>query len=136
HFQGPGRTAVDLLKAGNYPNVMVTRTFSKVYALAGLRCGYGIGQPDLMKKISRWGCGPGSTNMAGFGAVAASLDDRDHIKKSVAFNDRNRAYYLAQFKKLNLFVLVGPANFIMVELGPKAVAIAAELEKRKIFVRS
>ena len=136
HFQGPGRTAVDLLKAGNYPNVMVTRTFSKVYALAGLRCGYGIGQPDLMKKISRWGCGPGSTNMAGFGAVAASLDDQDHIKKSVAFNDRNRAYYLAQFKKLNLPVLVGPANFIMVELGPKAVAIAAELEKRKIFVRS
>jgi histidinol-phosphate aminotransferase len=136
HFQGPGRTGVDLLKAGRYPNVMVTRTFSKVYALAGLRSGYGIAHPDIMKKISRFGCGPGSTNMAGFGAVAASLDDQDHIKKSIAFNDRGRAYYLENFKKLNLKVFSGPANFIMVELGPKAAAIAAELERRKIFVRS
>jgi histidinol-phosphate aminotransferase len=136
HFQGPGRTAIDLLKAGSYPNVMVTRTFSKVYALAGLRCGYGVGHPDIMKKISRFGCGPGSTNMAGFGAVAASLNDQDHIRRSVQFNDRGRAYYLDNFKKLGLPVLAGPANFMMVELGPKAVAIAAELERRKIFVRS
>jgi histidinol-phosphate/aromatic aminotransferase/cobyric acid decarboxylase-like protein len=70
------------------PNVMLTRTFSKVYALAGLRSGYGVGHPDIMKKIARFGCGPTSTNMAGFGAVAASLDDRAHIERSVQFNDR------------------------------------------------
>lgn len=136
HFQGPGRTAMDLLKAGRYENVMVTRTFSKVYALAGLRSGYGVGHPDIMKKIARYGCGPGSTNMAGFGAVAASLNDQDHIKRSIAFNDRARTYYRENFKRLGLPVLSGPANFIMVELGPKSVAIAQELERRKIFVRS
>jgi histidinol-phosphate/aromatic aminotransferase/cobyric acid decarboxylase-like protein len=54
----------------------------------------------------------------------------------VAFNDRARAYYLENFKKLWLPVLAGPANFMMAELGPKAAAAAAELERRKIFVRS
>lgn len=136
HFQGPGRSAIDLLKAGGYQNVMVTRTFSKAYGLAGLRSGYGIAHPDIMKKISRLGCGPTSTNMAGFGAVAASLDDRDHIKRSVAFNDRARAYYLENFQKLGLPVLAGPPNFIMAELGPNAAAVVAELERQKIFVRS
>jgi histidinol-phosphate aminotransferase len=136
HFQGPGRSAIDLLKAGRYENVMVTRTFSKVYALAGLRCGYGVAHPSVLKRLARFGCGPTSTNMAGFGAVAASLNDQDHITRSIRFNERARAYYLQNFKKLSLPVLCGPANFIMAELGRKAVTIASELERRKVFVRS
>ena len=50
HFQADGKTGIDLVKEG-YGNVLVTRTFSKAYALAGLRCGYGIGHPDIMKKL-------------------------------------------------------------------------------------
>ena len=64
------KTGIDLLKAG-YDNVLVTRTFSKAHALAGLRCGYGLGHPDILRKIARFGCGPGSTNMVAFGAVGS-----------------------------------------------------------------
>ena len=134
HFQADGKTAIDLVKEG-HRNVLATRTFSKAYALAGLRCGYGVGHPDIMKKIAQFGCGPTSTNMAGFGAAIASLEDQAHLERSRNFAHKGRAYYEKNFRELGISYVSGPPIFILAELGKRTTAIRDELRNRKIFVR-
>lgn len=134
HFMDNGATGIDLLKEGR-KNVLVTRTLSKAYALAGLRIGYGLGHPDIMKQIARFGCGPTSTNMAGFGAAVASLEDGAHVKKSRDYVARTRAIYEGEFRKMGLPTIVGAPPFILVELGARAKAIREALVKQKIYVR-
>ena len=134
HFQGEGKTGIDLVKEG-YSNVLVTRTFSKAYALAGLRCGYGVGHPDIMKKISNFGCGPTSTNMAGFGAAIASLSDHAHLQKSRKFVSDSRAYYEKNFRALGIDYVSGPPIFILAEFGKRTTAIRDALREKKVFVR-
>ena len=130
----PEKSGIDLVREG-YTNVLVTRTFSKAYALAGLRCGYGIGHPDLMKKLSKYGCGPTSTNMAGFGAMAASLADTAHLQRSRDYAKKTRALFEENFKELGIPYLSGPTLFIMGYFGDRVEAINKELRRNKIFVR-
>ena len=134
HFQADGKTGIDLVKDG-YRNVLTTRTFSKAYALAGLRCGYGIGHPDIMKKIAEFGCGPTSTNMAGFGAAIASLRDQAHLERSRKFVSKARTFYEKNFRELGISYVSGPPIFILAEFGKRTTAIRDELRKKKIFVR-
>ena len=134
HFQADGKTGIDLVKEG-YRNVLTTRTFSKAYALAGLRCGYGIGHPDIMKKIAEFGCGPTSTNMAGFGAAIASLRDQAHLERSRKFVSKARTFYEKNFRELGISYVSGPPIFILAEFGKRTTAIRDELRKKKIFVR-
>jgi histidinol-phosphate aminotransferase len=134
HFQEGAPTGLGLLQEG-YDNVLVTRTFSKAYALAGLRCGYGVGHPDIMSRISQFGCGPTSTNMAGFGAVAVSIGDEDQLRRSRKYIGDTRAFYEKNFRELGLAYASGPPNFILVDLGEQAKAVADELRERNIFVR-
>ena len=134
HFQPEGKTGIELVKDG-YNNVLVTRTFSKAYALAGLRCGYGVGHPDIMQKIANFGCGPTSTNMAGFGAAIASLKDHDHLERSRKFVSESRGFYEQKFREIGIPYSSGPPIFILAELGPRTAAIRNELRKKHIFVR-
>ncbi len=134
HFQPEGKTGIDLVKDG-HNNVLVTRTFSKAYALAGLRCGYGVGHPDIMKKIANFGCGPTSTNMAGFGAAIASLKDHAHLERSRKFVSESRGYYEKKFGGLGIPYVSGPPIFILAEFGNRTTAIRDELRKKHIFVR-
>ena len=134
HFQTDGKTGIDLVKEG-YRNVLTTRTFSKAYALAGLRCGYGVGHPDIMDKIAEFGCGPTSTNMAGFGAAVASLKDQAHLERSRNFVTEARTFYEKNFRELGISYVSGPPIFILAELGKRTTAIRDELRKKKIFVR-
>jgi histidinol-phosphate aminotransferase len=127
------KTGIDLLKAGHH-NVLVTRTFSKAQALAGLRCGYGLGHPDILKKITKFGCGPGSTNIVAFGAVQGALSDPDHAKRSRAYVQKTRAYYEQQAQALGLETVSGVAPFMLIELGERVAAIQSELRKRNIIV--
>lgn len=129
-----GKTGLDLLKEG-YKNVLVTRTFSKAHALAGLRCGYGMAHPDILKEIEKFGCGAGSTNMAAFGAVEGSLSDPEHIERSKTFVKNTHAYYQQQCKKLGLETVAGPSPFVLIRPG-QLVGKAAQMElrKRKIFI--
>ena len=133
-FQEDGRDEIDLIKAGN-KNILVTRTFSKIYAMAGLRAGYGIAHPELIREISKFGGSPTSTNMAGFGAMAASLGDKDFIAKSRGFVNNARAYYERELGAMGINTLSGPPIFILAETGERTNEIAAALRERKIFVR-
>ncbi len=134
HFLPDGKTGIDLLKAG-YTNLLVTRTFSKAYALAGLRVGYGLGHPDIMKKIAAFGCGPTSTNMAGYGAAVASLEDDAHVERSRKYVQKARAFFENQFRQMGLGYISGAPTFILVDIGDKANDVREALVRRKIYVR-
>lgn len=133
-FEANGRTGIDLLYEG-YRNVLVTRTFSKAYALAGLRIGYGLGHPDIMKEIAKYGCGPTSTNMAGFGAAVAALDDSGHLDRSRNFLKKSREFYQQQCRSLGIDLVAGSAPFALLDLGSRAKSVHQQLRERHIFVR-
>jgi histidinol-phosphate aminotransferase len=131
-YQDSRHSGADLVKEG-YSNVLVTQTFSKSFALAGMRCGYGLAHPDILKEIRKYGCGPGSINMAGFGAALGSLDDPEHASRSRAYVRETRKYYEHQFADLGLTAVSGPPPFMLVELGERSKPVFDELERRHIF---
>ena len=129
------KSGVDLIKEG-YTNVLVTRTFSKAHAMAGLRTGYGIAHPDILNKIKKFGCGPGSTSVAAFGAVQGTLNDLSHARATRDFVENTRTYYEVEAKKLGLKPVSGVPPFIMFETGERSQEIVNKLRDRKILIAS
>lgn len=121
------------VRSGRQPNLLLCRTFSKIYGLAGLRIGYGMGHPEMiaaLEKIRQ----PFNTNMmAQIGALAA-LDDSAHIEKTRENNKAGLAFYEAGFKRLNLEFVPSFANFILVKVGDGQ-KVAAELQKLGVITR-
>lgn len=129
-----GKTGIDLVREG-HRNVLVTRTFSKAHAMAGLRCGYGIAHPDILKEIAKFGCGPGSTNMAVFGAVEGSLRDPAHIERSRAWVRSSHQWYQQQCARSGMELVAGPSPFALIAVGAaRGKAVQNALRARKIFI--
>jgi histidinol-phosphate aminotransferase len=102
-----------------FPNLIVTRTFSKVYALASLRIGYGLSNPalaDLLNRVRQ----PFNVNTLAQSAALAALDDQDFIKRSIALNNRGMQQYRLGFEALGLDYIPSVANFITVDVGGDA----------------
>jgi len=98
-----------------YPNLVVSRTFSKIYGMAGLRCGYGIGQQatiDRMRKQQAWD----SMNIVALSAARASLADADHVTRGRQRNSKTRAWVTGQLDRLGFKYLPSEANFMMVDV--------------------
>ena len=114
--------------------MLVTQTFSKAFALAGLRCGYGLAHPDVLNEIKKFGTGPASINIAGFGAVLGSLDDPEHAIRSRTYVHKTRKYYQQQFAELGINEVSGPSPFMLFETGDRSQEIYDKLLARKIFI--
>lgn len=94
-----------------YPNLVILRTFSKIYGLAGLRIGYGIMHEDLAERM--WsGQIPFSLNRIATDAALAALDDDEFVKRSAHVNAVQREYLFYELKKLGYYVLPSQANFV------------------------
>ena len=132
-YQEDGPTGMDLLKKG-YKNVLVTQTFSKSHALAGLRCGYGAAHPDILESIGNFGCGPAAVNRAAYGACLGALSDLDHARRSRSYTQKARAFYLDNCAQLGLNATAGPSPFVLIQLGDRTTEIHDELTRREIFV--
>jgi histidinol-phosphate aminotransferase len=132
-YASDGGTGLALLKEGRR-NLLVTQTFSKAFALAGLRCGYGLAHPDVLREIKKFGTGPASINIAGYGAVLGSLDDPEHAIRSRDYVKRTRLYFEQKFDLLDLPVVSGPPPFMLFETGDRSQSIHDELTARKIFI--
>lgn len=127
------KTGIDLVKDG-YENVVVTRTFSKAHGMAGLRTGYGIGHPDILATVQKYGCGPASTSIVAFGAVQGALSDTAHARKSREYVEKTRLYYQRQARALGLETVAGVPPFMLIELGDTSSSVHEELKNRKILV--
>ena len=127
---------LDLLpevRHGQRPNLVLLRTFSKIYGLAGLRIGYGIGHPDLMAELEKIRQPFNINSMAQAGALAA-LDDRPHVERTRRINTRGLKCYQRAFRKLGLEFIPSAANFILVRVGDGQ-RVFLELQKLGVIVR-
>jgi histidinol-phosphate aminotransferase len=119
---------------GTYENLIITCTFSKVYALAGLRIGYGISHPDIADLLNRVRQ-PFNTNLIAQAAALAALDDEDHIRQSIKLNNEGKAYLQHELDKLGLACLPSMGNFLAVNMGQPAAPVYDALLKKGVIVR-
>ena len=103
-------SAIELVKQGQN-NLIVTRTFSKIFALAGLRVGYGIASPDVIATVDEF-VSIDNTNTAGAIAAIASLNDKPFIAYSLKSNNLSRKIVEKALDELNLEYAPSQANFI------------------------
>lgn len=115
------------------PRVVVARTFSKVYGMAGLRLGYAIGTKDTLAKMAGFQLGS-NTNQLVLAAAAVSLADPAHIAAEVKRNEEVRAFTRKFFAGLGLKISAGQANFMMVDVGREAKAFKAACLAQKVAV--
>jgi len=107
-----------------FPNLLVARTFSKAYGLAGLRVGYGVAQPALIARLNAVRPRFNITTPALAAAIAALADD-DFQARTNAFNLQGREQLAQGLERLGLRTLPSAGNFVMVEMGDAAGAHAA-----------
>ncbi|MDU1006959.1 histidinol-phosphate transaminase [Clostridium butyricum] len=117
----------------NYPNVIVVRTFSKVYGLAGARVGYAIMNKKMSINLIK-GVEFASSLSALEGAIAA-LDDKEFIKKTKAVVKEGREYLAKEFKKLGFKVFPTQTNFIYLDTKLGTKFIAEKLKEKGILIR-
>jgi histidinol-phosphate aminotransferase len=122
---------VDRVKAGD--NVLVVRTFSKVFGLAGLRVGYALGQPDTIAKMRPWSMSIGG-NTAGIAAAIASYDDEAFLTMSRSRILEARGIIEDAVRKAGLTALPSATNFVFVKV-PDAEAVRKGMEARNIMIR-
>lgn len=118
----------------DYPNLLVMRTFSKVYGLAGIRVGYTIGDKDIIENINKVR-GPFNVNILALEAAIAALDDQDFVKKSYDSNLEGRNYLYEEFNKMNFFYPPSDTNHIFVNVGKNGQEVFVELQKRGVIIR-
>ena len=107
---------ISLIRLGARKNLILMRTFSKIYGLAGLRIGYGIAPTELaaaLEKIRQ----PFNANLLAQTAALAALDDEDHVRKTRQNNFSGLEFFTKAFRELKLEYVPSYANFILVRVG-------------------
>lgn len=116
-----------------FPNLLVTRTFSKAYGLAGLRVGYGIAQPTLADMLRRVRAPFTVTEPAQL-AAAAALADLEFLERTIANNDASREILCDGLRELGIPCLESHTNFVLAQVGDGA-AWGRRMEQQGIIVR-
>jgi len=116
-----------------FANLLVSRSFSKAYGLAGLRVGYGVAQAELTDLLNRVRQ-PFNCNSLAQAAAVAALADEAFVERSVEVNRRGMAQVTAAFDALGLRYLPSHGNFVLVQVGDGA-AVYRGLLKRGVIVR-
>ncbi len=119
---------------GRYPNLIVARTFSKCYGLAGLRVGYGVCHPqvaDLLNRVRP----PFNVNSLGLAAAAAALDDSEHLQQTLELNAAGMRQLTAGFAALDLRHISSVGNFVSVDTGRAAAPLYEALLREGVIVR-
>ncbi len=107
-------------------NLLILRTFSKAYGLAGLRIGYGIGRAEILAEMNKIR-EPFNTNSLAQAAALAALGDGEHLRRSVEINNEGKRFLYREFERLGLEYIPTEANFIFI---PKLSLPAPELYDR------
>jgi histidinol-phosphate aminotransferase len=124
---------VSLVRLGARQNLLLMRTFSKIFGLAGLRLGYGIGHPDLVAALEKIRQPFNINSIAQAGALAA-LDDDEHIRKTRANNTLGLEFFYRAFRDLKLEYIPSSANFILVRVG-EGQRVFEAMQKQGVIVR-
>lgn len=116
-----------------YPNLMVARTFSKIYSMAGLRCGYCVARPELIQRMraqQAWD----SVNIMAMVAAIASLQDREQVEQGRRRNAEVKSYVYSELDKAGYKYIPSHANFMMIDLRREVRPIIGAMNDRKVQV--
>src|SRR5881398_4209899 len=116
-----------------HPNLIVSRTFSKIYGMAGLRCGYCVAQKETIERMRRnqmWD----SVNCMALAAATASLDDADHVPNGQRLNREAKQFTTSELDKMGYKSIPSQANFIMFDCKRPVVPIIKAMKERNIHV--
>lgn len=116
-------------------NVIVLRTFSKIYAMAGLRLGYGIARPRIIEYLEQVREPFNVNSIAQVGAIA-SLKDPNQVPNARRVNSEGRAYLCGEFDRMGLPYTPSQANFVFVDVKRDCVPVFKELLKRGVITRT
>jgi len=117
-----------------YPNMLISRTFSKIYGLAGLRVGYGFGSVEVIAKL--WKVKPPfDVNLPAQAAATAALGDQEHFAKTLEVTHNGFAQLTQGLAALGLHYLDTQANFIAVKIGSQCPKLVTWLESQGMIVR-
>ena len=123
-----------LKELSKYPNLIVTRTFSKAYGLAGFRLGFAAATPEVAGYINRVRQ-PFNVNSLAMVAGIAALADQDHVKESVAINRKGMSIWQQALSLLGLTYIPSQGNFICVDMGQPAQPLYEALLREGVIVR-
>jgi histidinol-phosphate aminotransferase len=115
-------------------NVVILRTFSKMYGLAGFRVGYCVAKDEFIHALDMV-IPPFSVNRLGQIGAGAALEDKDHVQKTKEINEKGKKSLYQFFKELGIFYIPSETNFITFEVKNNAKWIAEELQKKGIIIR-
>jgi threonine-phosphate decarboxylase len=125
-------------KIGEYPNLFVLRSFTKVFGLTGLRVGYGIASEELIKMLSQAKM-PWNVNCLAQAAASAALTDTEHLKKSQELVKTERAYLTTELMQIKGFKLYpADANFVFIDIkesGFTSTQLKKKMLKEGILIR-
>jgi histidinol-phosphate aminotransferase len=124
-------SVIPLIK--DHPNLIVARTFSKIYAMAGLRCGYCIAQQETLQRMRphlSWD----SVNIMALAAAIASLNDAEQVANSRRLNKQTRQFVLDEVAKLGYQHIPSEANFVMIDLKQPVRPVIDGLRRRSVQV--
>jgi histidinol-phosphate aminotransferase len=134
HYQSPELRPPVEQWLKRYANLVIARTFSKIYGMASLRVGYGLSHAsvaDLMNRVRQ----PFNNNSLALLAAETALDDDEFVRRSVALNNEQKARLEKELKALKLTVLPSQANFLAVGFGRDAAPVHQGLLERGVIVR-
>ena len=133
HFSGRDNMSTDLVKAGK--DVVVLRTFSKIYGMAGMRAGAAYGRPDLLAQLSKFGR-PGNLSVITMACAGASMKANATIlPERVAINKTNRELAFAHMDKIGVSYIPSVSNFFMMSVkGMTAAQVYTAMESKKIVL--
>lgn len=116
-----------------YPNLIVARTFSKIYGMAGLRCGYCVARPELIQRMRTqrtWD----SVNIMALVAASASLQDVQQVEQSRRGNSEVKKQVCSEMDRLGFKYIPSHANFLMIDLRREVRPVIAAMRRRRVEV--
>jgi histidinol-phosphate aminotransferase len=126
------KSGLDLIQQGN-DNVVISRTFSKVHGMAGMRIGYGVATIETARKIDAFARGF-NLSAAGIAAASAALDDTGFYKKSIQSNQLSKKILIDTLNDLELAHISSDTNFVLHKLGAPLAEYVAHMQQNGIRV--
>jgi histidinol-phosphate aminotransferase len=124
-------TMIPLVK--DHPNLMVSRTFSKIYGMAGLRCGYCVAKKETLEQLrahQMWD----SVNIMALVAASASLDDPDQVPNGQRLNSEAKAFTIGELDKMGYKTIPSQANFIMFDCKRPVMPLIQAVKQHNVQV--
>lgn len=117
-------------------NVIVLRTFSKVYGLGGMRVGYGVAHPKVIKRLAPFAMGLLSRNTLSIFAAVAALGDTEHVRRSQQTVWDGNDYLVKELQTMGFSAFPSHANFLMIDLKQDTTKIVRQLGAKNVLVRA